>query len=473
MGTVRSTGVRTATLLAAFALVVAGCSSDDSGGGGGEGGDTAGEALTVWTIEDVADRVAAQKKMAQAFTTSSGIKVDVVSVAEDDFDKLITSAAAADKLPDVVAALPLSPLRTLQSGELLDTGTTKKIVDELGADTFAPRSLELTKDGDAQLGVPSDGWAQLLVYRKDLFEAAGLQPPTTYDAITKAAQTLNGKSGVAGITLATAPGDGFTEQSFEYLAGANGCKLVDKDGNIQLNSPQCVRAFDLYGNLAKNYSVKGNQDVDSTRATYFAGKAAMIVWSSFLLDELAGLRKDALPSCAQCKSDPSWLAKNSGVVTSIQGPDGAEPSSFGEVVSWAVTSTAPKDSATKFVKYMMSDAYSDWLAIAPEGKVPTRQGSKAGDTSYLDSWSKLKAGVDTKAPLSDYYGADVLKAVQEAPETFSRWGLTEGQGALVGAIQGPRPIAASVSDMATGKSTGQAAADKAQKAVEDIKKDIN
>jgi multiple sugar transport system substrate-binding protein len=471
MGRGRSTGVRTATVLAAFALVAAGCSSDD-GGGGDSGGDGAKEALTVWTIEDVADRVAAQKKMAQAFTTSSGIKVDVVSVAEDDFDKLITSAAAADKLPDVIAALPLSPLRTLQSGELLDTDTTKKIVDDLGADTFAPRSLELTKDGDAQLGVPSDGWAQLLVYRKDLFQAAGLQPPTTYEAIEKAAQTLN-KGGVAGITLSTAPGDGFTEQSFEYLAAANGCQLVDKDGNVHLNSPQCVRAFDLYGNLAKNYSVKGNQDVDSTRATYFAGKAAMVIWSSFLLDELAGLRKDALPSCAQCKADPSWLAKNSGIVTAVKGPDGAQPSSFGEVVSWAVTTSAPKDSAAKFVEYMMGDAYSDWLAIAPEGKVPTRQGSKAGDTSYLDSWQKLKAGVDTKAPLSDFYGADVLKAVQESPETFSRWGLTEGQGALVGAIQGPRPLAASVSDMATGKSTGQAAADKAQKAVEDIKKDIN
>lgn len=473
MGTVRSTGMRAATLLAVTALVVAGCGSGDDDGGGGDGGGTATESLTVWTIEDVSDRVTAQKKIAQAFTTSSGIKVDVVSVAEDDFDKLITSAAAADKLPDVIAALPLSPLRTLQSGELLDTETPKKIIETLGADTFAPRSLELTKDGDQQLGVPSDGWAQLLVYRKDLFQAAGLEAPTTYEAIEKAAQTLNGKNGVAGIALATAPGDGFTEQSFEYLAGANGCQLVGDDGTVTLNSPQCVRAFDLYGNLAKNYSVKGNQDVDSTRATYFAGKAAMIIWSSFLLDELAGLRKDALPSCAQCKADPAWLAKNSGVVTSVKGPDGAEPSSFGEVVSWAVTSSAPKDEAAKFIQYMLSDAYSDWLAIAPEGKVPTRQGTKAGDTSYFDSWQKLKAGVDTKAPLSDFYGADVLKAVQESPEQFSRWGLTQGQGALVGAIQGPRPIAGAVSDLATGKSTGQQAADSAQKAVEDIKKDIN
>jgi multiple sugar transport system substrate-binding protein len=461
---------RTATSLVAIALVAAACSSGSGDSGGGDSGDNS---LTVWTIEDVADRVAAQKKMAEAFTAQTGIKVTIVAVGEDQFDQTITSAAAADTLPDVIAALPLSPLRTLESGDLLDTDTAKKVVDDLGADTFAPRALELTKDGDKQLGVPSDGWAQLLIYRRDLFDKAGLDAPTTYASLEKAAQTLNGKNGVAGITLATAPGASFTEQSFEYLAEANGCELVGADKKVTLDSPQCVRAFDLYGKLAKDYSVKGNQTDDSTRATYFAGKAAMIIWSSFILDEMAGLRKDALPTCPECKSVPSFLAQNSGVVTSIQGPDGTQPSSFGEVVSWATTTSAPKDQAAKFVEFMMSDKYQDWLAIAPEGKVPTRQGTKAGDQSYLQAWQKLKAGVDTKAPLSDYYDPDVLKAVQEAPETFSRWGLPEGQGALVGAMQGPLPIPKALSDLINGRGDAAGAAATAQKAVEDLQKDIN
>jgi multiple sugar transport system substrate-binding protein len=466
------TGTRTATLLTAFALVAAACSSggDDSGSGGNG---NAGGSLTVWTIEDVADRVTAQKKMAQDFTQKTGIKVNIVAVAEDQFDQAITSAAAADTLPDVVAALPLGPLRTLESGGLLDTDTAKKVVDDLGADTFAARSLDLTKDGDKQLGVPSDGWGQLLVYRKDLFDKAGLDAPTTYDKIQQAAQALNGKNGVAGITLATAPGSSFTEQTFEYLAQANGCELVDNDKKVTLDSPQCVRTFDFYSNLARNYSVKGNQTDDSTRATYFAGKAAMIIWSSFILDEMAGLRKDALPSCPECKSVPSFLAQNSGIVTSIQGPDGKAPSSFGEIVSFATTTSAPKDSAAKFIEYMMSDAYLRWLAIAPEGKVPTRQGTKAGDTSYLDGWQTLKAGVDTKAPLSDFYDPDVLKAVREAPETFSRWGLPQGQGALVGAMQGPLPVPKALAELINGKGDATAAAQSAQKAVEDLQKDTN
>ena len=458
---------RTGILAMTAAVVLSGaaaCGGGDDGDGGGGDGD---RSLKIWTIEDVGDRVAAQKKMAADFSAKSGIQVEVIAVAEDQFDQLITSAAAADDLPDVIAALPLAPLRSLASNDLLNTEIPKTVVDELGADTFAPRALELTKNGEDQLAVPSDGWAQLLVYRKDLFQAANLQPPTTYEAIETAARTLN-KDGVAGITLATTPGDSFTQQSFEYVALANGCEMVGSDKKVTLDSPQCVRAFELYSNLAKNYSVKGNQDVDSTRATYFAGKAAMVVWSSFILDELAGLRNDALPSCAQCKAD-----KNSGIVTGIKGPDGSEEASYGDVVSFAATSSAPTDAAAQFIKYMMSDSYENWLAIAPEGKVPTRQGSKAGDTSYLVGWEKLKAGVDTKAPLSQFYGPEVLKEVQEAPETFKRWGLTQGQGDLVGATLGSLPVPKALADLIAGKGDAQGAAQAAQKDVEEIQKGIN
>ena len=459
---------RVAVLAATVVLAAAGCGGggdDEVGGGGGD------QSLKIWTIEDVADRVAAQKKMAQEFTSKTGTKVEVVAVAEDQFDQLISSAAAADDLPDVIAALPLSQVRSLATNELLDTEVSGQIVDELGRDTFAARSLELTRDGDKQLAVPTDGWAQLLVYRKDLFEAAGLEPPTTYETIEKAAQTLH-KGGVAGITLATTPGDTFTQQSFEYVAEANGCELVGSDKKVTLDSPQCVRAFDLYSSLARNYSVRGNQDVDSTRATYFAGKAAMVIWSSFLLDEMAGLRDDALPTCPQCKADKAYLAKNSGVVTAIKGPDGPQPSLFGELVSFATTNSAPKDSAKAFLKYMLSDQYVNWLAMAPEGKVPTRQGPTAGDTSYLTAWQGLKAGVDSKAPLSQFYGPEVLKAVQESPETFSRWGLTEGQGALVGATLGPLPVPKALADLIGGKGDATSAAQTAQKAVEEIQKGL-
>ena len=49
------TGTRTTTLLAALALVAAGCGS----GGADPAGSNGGTSLTVWTIGDVTDRVTA------------------------------------------------------------------------------------------------------------------------------------------------------------------------------------------------------------------------------------------------------------------------------------------------------------------------------------------------------------------------------------------------------------------------------
>ena len=450
------------TLTAALAL--AGC----SGGGEDEAGD---ETLTIWTIEDVADRVAVQEDLMARFTEETGTKVELVAVAEDQLTTVLTSAAASDELPDAIAAAPLNSVQQFATDDLLDTDAAAAVVEALGADTFSERALELTRNGDTQLSVPSDGWAQLLFYRTDLFQAAGIEAPTSLDSIAAAAEALDSDS-VAGITIATAPGDGFTQQTFEHVALANGCELVDEDGGVTLDSPECVESLEWFTSLARDYSVAGNQDVDTTRATYFSGGAAMVIWSSFLLDELAGLRSDALPTCAECAADPTFLAKNTGIVSAIEGPGGSEPASYGEIVSWAIMDGAA-DSTQDLVEWMMSDAYTDWLAIAPEGKVPTRAGTAENPTEYADAWQTLEAGVDTKAVLSSVYPAEVLTTVAEAPDSFDRWGLPQGQGALSGAVSGQLVLPKLISEILNSGLSPEDAADRATEEATTIQEDLD
>ena len=116
--------------------------------------------------------------------------------------------------------------------------------------------------------VPSDGWGQLLIYRKDLLDRAGLAEPRSLDDVRRAAARLD-RRGMAGITLATGV-DTFTAQSFEHVALAEGCQLVDDAGRVSLDSAACARAFAFYAELARRYSPGGKQDADSTRDTYFA-----------------------------------------------------------------------------------------------------------------------------------------------------------------------------------------------------------
>jgi multiple sugar transport system substrate-binding protein len=422
-------------------LALAGCTSSEDA--------VDDDSITFWVQEDLPDRVAATQAIVSDFEEQSGVKVEVVSVAEDQFAQLITSSAAAGDLPDVIAGLALPQVRTLSANELVDTDAVAAVVDSLDPSTFSDKALELTADGDEQLAVPSESWLQMLLYRTDLFEAAGLDAPDSYDNILTAAKALNSQQ-VAGFVGATAPGDAFTEQTFEQLALGNDCQLVDSDGEITLDSEQCVESFDFYSDLITNYSVPGAQDVDTTRATYFAGQAAMFVWSSFVLDEMAGLRNDAKPTCPECLDNPAFLAENTGVVTSIAGPDSTGPAQFGEITSWTITDGANTEDAQAFIEYMMTDGYEDWLAIAPEGKVPVRFGTPDEPTRYSDAWAALPAGVDTKAPLSDFYAPEVLEAVAAGPENIARWGIAQGQGDLLGALQGEQPVATAVSDVTQG-----------------------
>jgi multiple sugar transport system substrate-binding protein len=457
---------RLRTLLAGVAAttLVAACGSDDGadGGGGGDGGP-----LVVWTLENLPDRLAVQEDIAAAFTEASGIEVELVAIDENQFNQLLTSSAAAGELPDVIGALSLAGVQALAANELNNPEVAAAVVEELGADTFSEQALELTRDGDSQLAVPSDGWAQLLLYRQDLFDAAGLAAPETYEDITAAAQALDSPE-IAGFTGATVPNDAFTQQTFEHLALGNGCQLVDDGGEVTLDSDECVEAFEFFNDLITNYSVSGAQDVDTTRAAYFAGQAAMVVWSSFILDEMAGLRNDALPTCPECAADPAFLAKNSGVVTAISGPDGEGGAQFGEVVSWAITAEAQADAATQFVSYMLADGYEQWIGFSPEGKVPTRQGTADNPTQFIDAWSTLPAGVDTKAPLSDFYSAEVLDTLRESPDTISPWGIPQGQGALVGASIGELPVPQAIAAMTGGELTPEEAAQQAAEAVREI-----
>ena len=460
-------------LLAALALSVLLSITACGGGSDGEdpgSSDSGDSALTIWTTEDQADRVATQQKLMNDWAAKNGATVKLVAVAEDQLTTVLTSAAAADDLPDAIAALSLNGVNQLATDELLDSDAATEVVNGLGAETFLKRSLELTSADGKQLAVPSDGWAQLLFYRTDLFKEAGLAEPKTYADIEKAAKTLN-KSKMAGIVAATAPADSFTQQTFEWVALANGCQLVNDAGDLQLTSPQCQEAFNFYGNLMKNESVPGNQDADTTRATYFAGEAAMVIWSSFLLDELAGLRNDALPTCAKCEKDPKWLAENSGVVAGLQGPGSTAPAAFGEVVSWNILNdAAPK--AKDLVTYMMSDGYADWLAIAPEGKVPTRTGTQANPKEYADAWAKLQVGVDKKELLSANYPQAALAAIAASPGAFDRWGISQGQGKLAAAVGGQFVVPQALAKMINSGASAADATAEAQKAAEQVKTDL-
>ena len=378
--------------------------------------------ITFWTTEVQPARMAKQEEMAKAFEAKTGIKVEVIPVEEKDLGTRATAASAAGNLPDVIYHTLQYVLPWSEAG-ILDVDANNDIVNKLGKSTFAPGAIEMAKKGAKVAAVPVDGSTQMVVYRKNLFESAGLKPPTNYANITKAIKKLSG-SNMYGFVAATKTDENFMSQVLEHVLLANGVNFV-KRGGTQKQGKELKNALEFYKVLAKA-SPPGELYWKQSRALYFAGRTPMIIWSPFIMDELAGLR-DSAPPTFNVDPTSNELAQKTGFITNFSGPDNKSGAAWADIRYFGVTADADTDEAKKFIMYSMEEGYTSTLSIAPEGKFPVRRGNASDPNAFTKAWSKLPVGVDRKAPLTDLYSADVINNIVAGLDTANRWGVKEGE----------------------------------------------
>ena len=139
------------------------------------------ETIRFWTTENQPKRLAKQEAMAADFQKRTGHSVEVIPIEEKDLGKRATAAFAAGDLPDVIYHSIQYVLPWAEAG-LLDVETNSDIVSSLQKSTFAPGAIAMAQYDGMTAAVPVDGWTQMVVYRRDLFDAAGLAAPTSYQA---------------------------------------------------------------------------------------------------------------------------------------------------------------------------------------------------------------------------------------------------------------------------------------------------
>jgi len=390
------------------------------------------ETIRFWTTEEQPERLAIQEQMAADFAAATGNDVQVIPVSENELGTRATAAFAAGDLPDVIYHTLQYVLPWNEAG-ILDPDAATDIIEDLGMDTFAPGALEMAAIEDGiYAAVPVDGWTQMVIYRTDLFEAAGLEPPTSYASILAAVEALHNPPELFGFVAATKIDENFMSQVLEHVFLANGVSPVSDDGFAPLDEAATIEVLEFYKAIAEA-SPPGDLFWQQSRELYFAGQAAMIIWSPFILDELAGLRDSAPPTL---NDDPTSrdLAAATGVVTTISGPSNPDGAAWADIRYLGITSGANLDVAQDFVAYSMSEGYMSTLSIAPEGKFPVRRGTEDNPTEFVDGWSMLDVGVDRRAPLSDLYPEEVIGSIVAGLETADRWGVTEGQLSIASQI---------------------------------------
>ena len=402
------------------------------------------DTIRFWTTENQPARLAKQQEMAESFKARTGHTVEVIPVEEKDLGTRTTAAFASGDLPDVIYHTLQYVLPWAEAG-ILDVETNSDIVDALQKKTFAPGAVSMAQFDGMTAAVPVDGWTQMVVYRKDLFDAAGLAAPNSYANIEAAVDALHNPPSMYGFVAPNKVDENFMSQVLEHVFLANGVSPVSADGFSVLDEGPTIEVLDFYKKISKA-SPPGELYWKQSRELYFAGQAAMIIWSPFILDELAGLRDSAPPTI---NDDPTSteLASKTGIVTTFGGPSNSSGAAWADIRYFGVTSDANVDVASEFVTYSMKDGYTATLSIAPEGKFPVRRGEPFDTAKYINAWSKLPVGVDRKAPLSDLYDANTIRRIVSGLETADRWGVKEGQLSLASKIinsQGDQPYCSTV-----------------------------
>ncbi|WP_219836955.1 ABC transporter substrate-binding protein [Paenibacillus sp. R14(2021)] len=377
-----------AALLIGASLLSA-CGNDNSNAGSNQtGADAGGNAdnnqevtIQYWHTQTEEDRVKQLKALISKFESENkGVHVEQIPIAEEDFPTKISAALAANKLPAIIEG-GIDAMQLLGSQEVSDTATSEAVINELGKDDFYTGALASLKnpDGEGYLGVPISGWVQGIWYNKKIFAEKGLQPPTTWENILKAAQTLNAADKKQyGIVIGKAKDD-FTEQTFSQFALSNDAKIFDQNGDPAFTSDQMKEALTYYKDLSK-FTPPGATTWRDAHDLYLSGSVPMMMYSTYIMPDL---------------SKNAELAKNTGFAI----PEHKNKATFGQITGLAITNTIDKsetEAAKKFVSFLMQKENNiNYLHIAPGGANPTRK-SVASDPTYLEN-PILKAFGETAA----------------------------------------------------------------------------
>jgi len=260
------------------------------------------------------------------------------------------------------------------TGEFAEPGFLLALDEYLTPEDTAgmiPRALDLYGKWDGkQVAVPFNGEAMLLFYRKDLLDAAGIAPPTTWEEWNAANEALT-KDGIYGTAIMGLREQALTMWSNRYWGLGGGSLDADETGKVALDKALAIQALEQLKTDIEKYSPPGalTYGLPEASAQFTAGKVAMIeMWPSFL---------------GPMTLDAEGASAIVGKVAAAPVP-GGKPHSGGWGLAVAADS-ANKEAAVDFVKLATSLAY-DGKCFAETGKGPvyTATYGSAGDQYWME-----------------------------------------------------------------------------------------
>ncbi|MFF5441060.1 ABC transporter substrate-binding protein [Streptomyces achromogenes] len=384
---------RTLLAAAAGAGALTACGSNTGRGGGGSG-----PRLSQWYHqygEPGTER--AVQRYAAAF---HGAEVSV-QWRPGNYDQQTAAALLTDSGPDVFEVNGPT-LDQIRGGQVLDlTDLLAGVKDDFNPAVLAPKTHE-----GRVYGIPQVVDTQVLYYRKSLLRDAGVEPPTTLDALVDAARRLtDGKT--KGLFLGNDGGAGVLGGTPLYAAGF---PLVTDDGRVGFDDPAAARTLGKLHRLYADESLLLGAPADWSDPSAFLQGLTAMQWSGLW----------ALP---QIKRE---LGDDFGVLPfpadGSRGRPAVPVGAYGAAVS---ARSRHKDPAKAYVKWLWVERtdYQKDFALSYGFHIPARRSLAA-----------------EAAPLREGPAADVVRFVTDhgyaQPLLWTPAGQTAYQDALSRIVKG-------------------------------------
>ncbi len=413
--------------------------------------------IEFWTTDNEEERVNVYEEIAAAFMAEHpDVDLRIVPIEEAGIAQRIATAQAANRLPDIVR-MGVERVSAFAADGILDENAAMATIQSVGEDDFRAGPLQMVTDPATgkYAAVPFDGWIQAIWYRADIFDAAGLNPPISWDDINAACDTLPGTGNLLyALTLGTDPGQNYPHQVFEQVAMSNNAWPFDSEGNVTMNTPEMIQALEFYTGLQR-CATPGPQYWRGAREAYELDQAGMLFYSTYIMDDL--VEGSGTEGGGKVEIPVEDLAGKTGFAPMMKGPNGE--ASYGQLVTLGILQGADP-LAQEVVKFFMTgENYQKILGLAPFGKVPVLK-------SAVEGWSSL-------SPFFANYSEETLSQIANGFETMQRWlfrpDYDATQRAVIGDIEGRLLIPQAISNIVLeGTMTPETAAAWLQEQVEAI-----
>lgn len=284
---------------------------------------------------------------------------------------------------------------------------------------FSPGAVRTTFINGVQTAIPLLSDTEVLYYRKDLFKAKGLEPPTTFDDMMKAAELLTERDkDIYGFVARGQRGPLITMFSgFLYAYGGDWYDFNTRKSLV--HEREFIDAAKMYGGMLHKYGPPGvlNMSWAQAAAVFAQGKAAMCAEGSGTFPAIL------IPD--------SPMSANVGIAPMPSGPASRKVMT-GVAWGFAISkNSAKKDAAWKFIRHMTDKKAA--LVVQGDFGVPLSRQSAWEDPAGVKSFpAELVTAIVESAPYGAGYDRPLVTSVSEARDIIGE--------IVVACIEGKDPV---------------------------------